>query len=134
MPSRDLHSSATPLVAYNITSLSGGAATSDGNIIDTFGYEGCEFVPVAGTITTGGITPFLFAGAASDLSDGATVSATDLLGSFANFGDAADNTAQHVGYTGAKRYARLSYTRGASCNGTFGAVCILGHKRHGPTS
>ncbi|MGK9199017.1 hypothetical protein [Sinorhizobium meliloti] len=136
MASKDLHNNIGVAVALNNGSIASNT-TTNGVIIDTAGFESIEFVVQSGTITDGTYTPGITAGDASDLSDGATVAAPDLLGTNAGaqFVAADDNVAKKIGYKGGKRYVRLHVlSTGVTTGGTFSAVAIKGNARSAPVA
>ena len=136
MATRDLHNNVEPKVGLNTTAVSSDTATA-GAIIDTAGFESLEFVIQSGTLTDGTYTPSLTEGDASDLSDGATVAAGDMIGTVAaaTFAATDDNAVKRIGYKGSKRYVRLTVTSaGTTSGGTVGAVAILGHPHSAPTA
>lgn len=131
---RDLHNSIKASPALNPAAISSNTATN-GAIIDLAGYESLEFVIVSGTLTDGTYTPSIIVGDASDLSDGAAATGSDLLGTIAGatFAATDDNKAKKIGYVGNKRYARLTITTtGVTTGGTVGAVAIQGSPRSAP--
>lgn len=106
-------------------------ATVNGTTVDradpTGGYDGFNSamaVVLTGTITDGTHTVIL-----QDSDDGSvwnTPAAEHLQGS-AVVTAADDNAVFELGYTGSKRYLRLSVTTaGATTGGTFGGVIVLG--------
>ena len=106
-------------------------ATANGtNIIDMQGFDACTFVVQVAAVTTADgsnyFTLTIQAGDASDLSDGATVTAaTGLLGSnivIDATGDA--NKVGLMGYAGGKRYARLVATETGTAVAAFSAVAV----------
>ena len=131
MASRDLHSNIAVATALKHTTISANGATN-GEIIDTLGYDSVEFVIVAGTLTDGTYTPSLTVGDASDLSDGAT--ATKLLGTIAGatFAATDDDKTKKFGYSGHRRYVRLTMTAASvTTGGMLAAVAVLGHSKEG---
>lgn len=136
MASRDLHNDVSPAVALNTTAISSNT-TTNGSIIDTQDAESLEFLILSGTLTDGTYTPSLTEGDESNLSDGATVAADDMIGTVADatFAATDDNVVKKLGYKGGKRYVRLNITSaGASSGGTVSAVAVKGHLRHKPAS
>ncbi len=98
--------------------------TTNGEIIDTQGYHGLEFILKSGTITDGAYTVTLTEGEDSGLSDGTTVAAANLLGSI-SFALTDDDTAKRVGYIGKKRYVRLNIvSTGTTSGGLFDGVAV----------
>jgi hypothetical protein len=107
-----------------------------GNIIDTQGFEGLEFIISGLTITDGTYTPLIEDGNAADLSDVGTVAEQYLIGATLNGvspvytaeQDAAitvSNTAKSIGYVGKKRYVRLSLvSTNVSSGGFLQAVAL----------
>ena len=135
MSSIDLHST---IFCYN--ALSNATINSDtttvGAIIDTAGYESCEFIIKSGTRTDGTFTPLIQDGDDSGLSDAAAVSDTFLVGTEAAAAITASNALGRIGYVGKKRYVRLSIVSTSVTTGctSFGAVAVLGNCRTQPTT
>lgn len=109
------------------------SATANGtNIIDMQGYDSCLFVVQLATVTTADASNYftltIQAGDASDLSDGATVTAaTGLLGSnLVINATSASNKVGMMGYSGGKRYARLVATETGTAVAAFSAVAVQG--------
>ena len=125
---RDLINSTKVTSAFNYGARTG--TTNGTNIIDMQGFGSCTFVvQVAGVTTADATNLFTFtiqAGDASDLSDGATVTAaTGLLGSnvvIDNTNDA--NKVGMMGYVGGKRYVRLVATETGTADAAWSAVCV----------
>lgn len=115
-------------------------ATTNGNIIDLAGYQGCTFVITTGAIAGGdadnNLTAILQEGDESDLSDAAAVAADDYMGTLPVFNDAAGqaNSQFAVGYKGTKRYVRLRFVETGVADAFLSAAAILSHPRHMPTS
>lgn len=108
--------------------------TTDGDIIDTAGFEALEFVFLSGTITDGSYTVALEQGDESDLSDAAAVPAADVLGA-AVFAAADDNVAKRIGCLFKKRYVRASVvSTDTTSGGSLGGVAILGQPLHAPVA
>ncbi len=113
-------------------------ATVNGTAVDradpTGGYDGFNSamaVVVAGTITDGTHTVTI-----QDSDDGSTgwvnAAAEHTQGS-AVITSTDDNVVFEIGYTGPKRYLRLSVTTaGATTGGTFGGVIVLGDPSREP--
>lgn len=109
------------------------SATANGtNIIDMQGYDSCLFVVQLATVTTADASNYftltIQAGDASDLSDGATVTAaTGLLGSnLVINATGSSNKLGMMGYSGGKRYARLVATETGTAVAAFSAVAVQG--------
>lgn len=116
--------------AFNYAS---NTATANGtNIIDMQGYDSCVFVVQLATVTTADATNFftftLQHGDASDLSDGATVTAaTGLLGSNLVVNDTGlSNKVGMMGYSGGKRYVRMVATETLTASAAWSAVAVQG--------
>jgi hypothetical protein len=135
MSSIDLHSQ---IFCYNALSNATIATntTTVGAIIDTAGYESCEFIIKSGTRTDGTYTPLIQDGDDSGLSDAAAVSDTFLVGTEAAAAITASNALGRIGYVGKKRYVRLSIVSTSVTSGctAFGAVAVLGNARTQPTT
>jgi hypothetical protein len=132
---KDLHNDITQAVGFKTTAISTDTTTA-GEIIDTQGYYGLEYILQSGTLTTGTYTPVVEHGDDAALADAAVVPATYLLGTLADatFAATDDDTAKRIGYVGHKRYVRLSITSASSAAGTMSAVAVLNHPRHAPTA
>lgn len=107
-------------------------------IIDTMGYGSLAFVIVTGTLADADATfaVTLDHGNAANLSDAAAVPATQMNGTpaLASFGFADDGETRKLGYSGGKRYVRLTITpTGNAGNAPIAAVAILGHPLSAPT-
>lgn len=112
-----------------------------GQIVDLAGYDGCVFGINIGVNTD---TDATFAvtmdhGDVSNLSDAAAVPAANIPGTLANASFTAasdDNKMKKVGYTGSKRYVRLTITPTGNNSGNIyvAADAILFGARYFPTS
>ncbi len=119
----DLHDNCEVANALDSQTI-GTDTTTNGEIIDTVGFHGLEFVLKSGTVTDGAYTVTLTEGDDAALSDGATVAAADLLGSIA-FADTDDDAAKRVGYIGKKRYVRMNVvSTGTTSGGVFSGVAV----------
>lgn len=128
MPQFDSHNNILQAVALNPATIATDT-TTDGNIIDTLGFQSVEFIVYCGTRTDGTYTPLIKDGADSGLSDAAAVDDAYLLGTEAAAALSASNTAKRIGYKGNKRYVRLSIVSTSTTSGctSVGAIAILGH-------
>lgn len=106
-------------------------ATTNGEIIDTRGFDSLTFVIQLATVTTADATNFftftLQHGDDSGLSDAATVTAaTGLLGSNLVVNDSATQSDMigMMGYTGGKRYVRLVATETLTASAAWSAVAV----------
>lgn len=119
-------------VALNTASIS-SSTTTNGNIIDTQGYNALTLILSVGSRTDGTYTPLVRHGDAADLSDVADVDDADLVGTEALAAISASNTVKKIGYVGNKRYVRLSVVSTSVTTGaTVGATAILGRPAVGP--
>jgi hypothetical protein len=107
-------------------------------IIDRRGYDSLTFAIATGDIADANATFTVLVehGDASNLSDAAAVADADLLGTEAGasfqFDD--DNETRKIGYTGTKRYVRLTITPAGNASAALmSAVAILGHPNVAPT-
>lgn len=104
--------------------------TANGASADLAGFESAVSTLCVGVVTDGTHVPKLQE--SSDNSAWTDVAAGDLDGAFANL---ASNTAQKVGYKGAKRYIRVVVTTsGATTGAVFGAMIGRGDPHAVPTS
>jgi hypothetical protein len=133
---KELSSTTSASVALNNQAISTDT-TTNGNIIDTRGYESVLFVMQSATLTDGTYTPLIQEGDDSGLSDAAAVADADLTDTEAGQAFAAtdDNATKKIAYVGSKRYVRLNIVSAStSSGGTLGAVAILGHPLSAPTT
>lgn len=136
MATKDQVNVTKPLVALNVQTISSDT-TTDGNIIDTQGFEAATFIPFTGTLTDGDYTVQIEESDNSNFSDENVVADADLIrleadASFTT--DTDDNDISIIGYVGGKRYVRLSIvsTNTATNGATVGAICCLGCPHVGP--
>lgn len=126
---RDLHSNIKQEVALDIQAISTDTTTA-GNIIDTKGFQGLEFINFSGTITDGDYALLIEHGDEANLSDAAAVPDADLIGTEADASftsDDDDDKALRLGYIGEKRYVRASIvSTNTSTGATLGVLAILG--------
>ena len=137
MSSQDLHNNIKTSVGLDVAAITTDT-TTNGNIIDTQGYESLEFVLVSATITDGDYVPALVYGDESNLSDAAAVPSDFVIGSYADASfteDTDDNQTRRVGYVGHKRYVRLDIvSTTTTTGGTIGALAILSNAHDKPTA
>jgi hypothetical protein len=121
MPSVDIHTdkALVPAIAPAVYT-----ATEVGDIIDTDGAEGIEFIIQAGVLTTGTWTAKVEDGDDPALSDAADVDADLLIGTIADatFAATDDGLVKSIGAVNHKRYIRLTLTGASTPNGLIGAV------------
>lgn len=128
----DSASPMAPSVALNTATIS-SSTTTNGNIIDTQGYNSLTFLLNVGARTDGTYTPLIRHGDDSGLSDAADVDDSDLVGTEAGAVISAANTVKKIGYVGTKRYVRLSVVSTSVTSGaTVGATAILSRPAVGP--
>lgn len=126
MASVDIHSEMTGDTAFTSQTINSDTTTA-GEIIDTEGFEGIEFVMLSGTLTDGTYTPLIQDGDDSALSDAANVADDFLTNTEASaaFALADDDTVKRIGYVGKKRYVRLSIVSAStSSGGNLAAVAV----------
>ncbi len=124
-----------PEVALVPTTI-GSDTVTNGAIIDTKTFQSITFLLQAGAIAAGVATPSFFAGNESNLSDGATVAAEDLLGTIADatFSAIDDDFVKWIGYRGEFRFIRLDITTTGSTTSTvLSAIGLLGSPNLMPT-
>jgi hypothetical protein len=124
--------------------ISPAAATTDNTawvsqIIDRLGYGSCEFVFLLGSLADADATFTVLVedGDAANLSDAAAVDDKFLLGTelLAGFQFDDDNEPRKIGYTGSKRYARVTITPANNTGNAFLAgLWLLGHPMSAPTA
>lgn len=109
-------------------------------IIDRKGFESLELVLVTGANTDANATFAVLVedGDASDLSGGAAVADTQLLGTeaVAGFTFADDGECRKIGYAGDKRYVRVTVTPTGNDSGNIfiAGVAVLGNANSSPTA
>lgn len=113
------------------------AATTDGAVIDTLGFESLEWLLHIGTAFVGG--GFTVSFEESDVvtfgGEETAVPAANVLGDtpVVSIGDA--NTVFRVGIIGKKRFQRITLTEtGTISAGVIGVVALLGHAKSMPTA
>ena len=112
--------------------------TVNGTAVDradpTGGYDG--FNSAMAVVVTGTITDGTHTVTVQDSDDGSTgwaAAAAEYTQGAAVIASTDDNTVLEIGYTGSKRYLRLSVTTaGATTGGTFGGVIVLGDPSREP--
>lgn len=132
MSEKDLHSNIDERNALDAAEVTGNG-TVVGNIIDTLGYEGLEFITQLGTVTTGDFTLLIEESDASNLAGSNVVAAEHRLGSLTVM-DTSDQVAR-IGYIGKKRYVRLSVVGAdTSITDSLSAIAILSHPKRAPVA
>lgn len=126
---RDFHNNLLVKSAIGSTRVTDNTAQVS-TIIDRQGFESVEFVINVGTVADADTTiaALLEEGDTANLSDNATVSSTDSLGTQAGAGFQfdSDNQVRKIGYIGTKRYLRLTLTpSNNSGNLDLGVLALL---------
>lgn len=140
MSSRDLHNN-----IHVLQGIAPSAARTDNTaivsaIVDTAGYESCEFAINIGANTDANATFAVLVedGDNSSLTDNAAVADAQLLGTetLAAFTFADDNETRKIGYIGGKRYVRVTITPSGNDSGNIfvDGIWILGHPMDAPTA
>jgi hypothetical protein len=133
MTSLDKTSRMGPAVALDIQAIT-EPTTTIGNIIDTKGFESLDMVLASGVITDGDYEVTLEHGDEANLSDGAAVASTDLIGTLPSIDENDDNAIEHFGYIGKKQFVRPSIvSTNVSTGGTMGIIANLGDSSTSPT-
>jgi hypothetical protein len=102
-------------------------------IIDRLGFESLTFVIITGALTDADATFAVLVedGAAANLSDAAAVADEQLIGTeaLAGFAFGDDTECRKIGYSGYKRYVRLTITPTGNGAGDapIAAIALLGH-------
>jgi hypothetical protein len=110
-----------------------------GQIIDRQGFESLTYVIAVGSVADADATfaVLLEEGDAANLSDALAVADVDLIGTeaLAGFIFSDDNKCRKLGYSGNKRYTRLTITPSGNASAAlFSAVAVLGHPALTPTA
>lgn len=130
----DMHNQIYPTVAKTVAAITTNTTTTGTNIIDTQGYNSLEFIFASGARTDGTYTPVITHGDAANLSDGAAVDDSDLLGLESEAAISAANTVKRIGYVGNKRYVRFDIVSTSVTSGaTVGAIAVRGNAELSPT-
>lgn len=137
---RDLHNNIHPLAGIVPVAARTDDTAIVSTIVDTQGYNSCEFVIITGTNTDADATFTVLVqdGDASNLSDAAAVSDDELLGTeaLASFAFGDDNETRKIGYVGGKRYVRVTVTPSGNGAGNIflAGIWLLGHPSDAPTN
>jgi hypothetical protein len=135
---KDLHNKLhfVPLIAPVAARTDNTAIVSA--IIDRLGAESLELVLITGTNTdtNATFTVLVEDGAAANLSDAAAVVDAQLLGTelLAGFNFADDVECRKIGYSGDKRYVRVTVTPAGNDAGNIflAGIAVLGHLASAP--
>lgn len=141
MNNNDLHNNIHPLIAIAPVAARTDNTAIVSSIVDTRGYNACEFVIVTGTNTDADVTFTVLVEDADEVAFNVTNAAvpdsgllgTELLAGFA-FGD--DGETRKIGYIGGKRFVRVTITPANNGAGDIflAAVWILGSPSLAPTA
>ena len=104
-------------------------SASNGEIIDTVGYQSLTFLVSIGTVTSASQLKIEH-GDDSGLSDAAAVDDSHILDELPAIATSDANGTKWFGYIGKKRYVRVSFVSG---NATLGVVGLYGHPNSVPT-
>jgi hypothetical protein len=110
-----------------------------GQIIDLKGFDGLTYIINIGSVADADatFTVLLEEGDQANLSDAAAVPDSALIGTeaLAGFQFDSDNACRKLGYSGSKRYTRLTITPVNNASAAlFGAVAILSSPANAPTA
>jgi hypothetical protein len=135
---KDLHTVLDPKRAISPVSVSDNTAQV-GQWIDVYGYDGLEFIILAGSLADSDATFAVLVedADASNKSDAAAVDDAFLIGTelLAGFQFDSDNLLRKIGYKGNKKYVRLTITpTGNASAALLAAVAVLGHPFSAPTA
>ena len=131
---KDLHNNIENRSALNNSNITSNT-TTNGNTIDTLGYESIEFLIQSGTITDGSYAFQVFEGDASNMSDEVQVAAGNILGTIPTLTGSDDNVVKRFGVKmGSKRYMRLKVvSTSVTTGGNMEAQALLGTPLQAPT-
>lgn len=127
----DINSQHDVLVAISPVTITDNTAQV-GATIDLKDYVGINYIVQTGTLADADATfaVKLFEGDASDMSDEAEVTDSDLLlGTKSNLTFADDGEAMHFGYRGNKRYTRIKITPSNNTGSTPLSACAVVRKK-----
>lgn len=138
MATQDLTSELKVVNAFSPQSIASNT-TTNGNDVDTQGYESVNFSILTGAITDGDYAVLIEEADDDGAGSPDTYSAVaddDLIGTEAVAGftdDTDDDKASKIGYIGTKQWVRLSIvSTNVTTGGTLGASCELGHAHVSP--
>ena len=131
----DLHHNVKTSIALAVQDITTNTTTV-GAVIDTIGFESCEFSIQSGTITDGTYVLLLEEADVVGFTGSSVVPAAETLGVLTGFAAADDDVTLRVGSIGKKQFQRLSIvSAGTTTGGTyFTAQAILGHPKTGPVA
>lgn len=134
----DLHSNIQSNIALANQDITTDTTTA-GEIIDTQGFEGFEFIVTTGTITDGAYAFKIETGNDSGLSDAVDITAVTpakVIGDTTAIALAEDDVTKRLGVVEHDRYIRLSLVSTATTTGgtNFSAVGINAFPKHAPVA
>lgn len=135
MASVDMHNQVNIVNAFDTVDIA-SPDTVVGNIIDMKGYESLEIVIQGGVIATSSYVPEIYDGDDAALADAALVADQFLLGTEAEASFAATDsyTVRRIGYSGKKRYVRLTIVATGAGTGVISAVGVQSAPLHAPVA
>jgi len=126
----DLHHNVATRVALAIAIIATDTVTN-GEIIDSQGFESLEFITQTGVVTAGDVTPSVEGSDDSGMVGAVAITGEDLLNSVPQVMAASDFT-QRLGVIAKYRYYRLNQTTANTANLTVGASVVLGNPHSAP--
>lgn len=105
--------------------------TTNGEIIDTEGYESLVLDTFVGVVTTGDITPVLYESDDSGMSGETVIPADKLIGAYATLDTSA--TINSVGAVVGKQFVRPKYVSANTASLLVGSNVVLGHPHKAST-
>jgi hypothetical protein len=133
----DLHSQVKAEVALDQQTIN-SATTTDGNVIDTKGFESLEYIIFSGAVTAAGTLVTTLLEESDEVTFGGeetAVASTEILGTaLALDADADDDKVFRIGSIGKKRYQRLALVSTGAPNLVIGAVGVLSNPHETPVA
>ncbi len=130
MAEHDLHSQVKVFLALDFTASAG--TTTDGNVIDTDGFESIEFFIASGTIAVGTFAVTLFSDALVGFASPTAIPAALTLGALPSWLVTDDDTVRRVGTVVKEQFVRLTLDGLASPDGDFIAFAVLSNPKTSP--
>ncbi len=132
MSQKSLSQSLTTVNAFDIQSITSDT-TTNGEIIDTLGFESLTFIGSSGALNAGTFTPEIKESDDDAMAGETVVPANQLLNTIASatFADTEDNARKKLGVLNLKRYVTYDIvSAGASGANTLGVTAVLGNPLH----
>lgn len=134
MSEYDIHSVLGEQKALTIGTISTNTDT-DGDWIDTAGFEAIEFIVLTGTLTDGSYELQIQQSSATSGQPVTNVTGDLLLGGSKTLSANDDNKAVRIGSIGKERYQRLRIvSTGVTTGGNFGAIAMQGKPKFAPVA